>query len=73
MKLDPSRMYTPADLELVDDGTMDTVVRLPNGEEWRYGEYAANWRDESGALDFTAFIEDVVLGDMDADPELWEE
>lgn len=50
---------TPQDVELVDDGTMDTVLRV--GEYvFRYShEFAADYRDESGALDLESFIEDV--------------
>ena len=69
--LDPRITYTPDDLTLLDDGTMDTVVKLPDGTEWRY-EDTSDYRDpDSGALDFEQWVEDVVLPDMDADESLW--
>jgi hypothetical protein len=69
--MDPNRELTPDDFTLVDDGTMDTVVRLPNGEEWRYMD-AADYRDATGALDFERWVRDVVIPDCDADASLWE-
>ena len=69
--LDASKQYTHDDLMLIDDGTLDTVVMLPDGTEWRYSDTSA-YREDSGVLDFEAWVEDVVLPDMDADPDLWE-
>ena len=70
--LDPSKKYTADDLTLLDDGTLDTVVQLPDGTEWRYSD-TSECRDESGALDFDKFAQDVVLPDMDASADIWEE
>jgi len=51
------------DCTLVDDGTMDTVVSV-RGVEYRYSaEFAAEYRDDSGMLDFDEFCKDVVLFD----------
>ena len=69
--LNPDKVYTADDITLLDDGTLDTVVRLPDGTEWRYGDIARDHRDEHGTLDMDAFCRDVVLPDMDADPDLW--
>ena len=53
----------PDEFHLTDDGTLDTVICGPNGFETRYDmEFAADWRDESGALDIDRFIKEVVLG-----------
>jgi len=71
--LDPNKTYTPYDLTLLDDGTLDTVVRLPDGTEWHYSD-TSDYRDpDSGALDFERWVNDVVLPDMDADDDLWPE
>ena len=68
--LDPEKTYTANDLTLLDDGTMDTVVELPDGTEWRYSD--TSWcRDESGALDFERWAREEVLPDMNADPDIW--
>jgi len=51
------------DCTLVDDGTMDTVISV-RGVEYRYStEFAAEYRDDSGMLDFDEFCKDVVLFD----------
>lgn len=45
--------------QLVDDGTMDTVIEcIPTGQEFRFdGEYASNWRDPvTGALNVEEFL-----------------
>lgn len=57
----------PDDFSLLDDGTMDTVVGLPNGREYRYdGDTVADYRDAvTGALDFPSFVADVVLPDWE--------
>jgi hypothetical protein len=53
---------TADDFTLLDDGTMDTVIEGPDGKELRYSaESAANYRDESGALDLESFVTEVVL------------
>ncbi len=70
--LDPNKTYTPDDFTLLDDGTLDTVVELPDGTEWRYDD-AADYRDCDGALDFERWVTDVVLPDMYADGSLWPE
>ena len=70
--LNPNRTYVADDFTLLDDGSMDTVVELPDGTEWRYLD-TSDYRDEHGALNFKAWVEDVVMPDMDADPSLWEE
>ena len=73
--LDPRITYTSDDLTLLDDGTMDTVVRLPDGTEWRYTMSGYSlidlYRDSDGTLDFDRWVTDVVLPDMDADDSLW--
>lgn len=58
-----------SDFTLLDDGTMDTVVQVDaTGEEIRFsGETAADYRDESGALDFEAFVDDEVLPALDSE------
>jgi len=54
---------------LSDDGTIDTVVEVTcrwcgESHELRYDcDYAAEWRDESGALDCEAFQDDVIYTD----------
>ena len=68
--LDISKQYTANDLTLLDDGTMDTVVELPDGTEWRYSD-TSDYRDDAGVLDFDTWAHDVVLPEMDADPYLW--
>ena len=71
--LNPFYEYGPQDFDLGDDGTMDTVVYLPTGEEMRYStETAWDYRDPDGGLDFDAFIEGVVLPDLDSDPDRWD-
>jgi hypothetical protein len=54
--------FLPEDCELIDDGTMDTVISVC-GNEIRYDvETAVHYRDEDcGELDLDRFIEDVVL------------
>ena len=69
--LDPNQQYFTGDLMLLDDGTMDTVVRLPDGTEWRYHR-TSEYRDVEGVLDFDLWCTEVVLPDMDADPSLWD-
>lgn len=47
---------------LIDDGTLDTVIRWPDGEEWRYSqELASEYRNEDGALDLDRFLAEVVI------------
>lgn len=70
--LDPKREFTVDDFTLIDDGTMDTVVRLPNDEEWRYSDTSTYRDPDSGALDFARFVKDEVIPDMDADMDMWE-
>jgi len=55
-------------IQLVDDGTMDTVVNV-NGQEFRYSiEVASPYRDaETGVLDFDSFCAEVVKEDYDND------
>jgi hypothetical protein len=64
--------YPKNDYFLVDDGTIDTVIGVHAGNrsfELRYDlEFAAEYRDEDGVLDFDAFVEDVVM--YDAEEEL---
>jgi len=74
-KLDPHKDYAVEDFTLLDDGTLDTVVRLPNGLEWRYSmDIATLYRDHTGALaDWDSFIDKVVLPDMEADMDIWED
>lgn len=46
------------DLELTDDGTLDTVIRVGD-EEFRYDADAmADYRDEDGDFDMQAFFDD---------------
>lgn len=60
--------FEPEDFTLIDDGTMDTVIRLPDDREWRYEcDTAGDYRDESGALDTEAFVRDIVMEDWRAD------
>jgi hypothetical protein len=54
------REYTPQDFALIDDGTLDTCIRLPNGEVWRYDD-SSDYRDDEGILDFDRYITEVVL------------
>ncbi len=70
--LDPNELYTVNDLTLLDDGTLDTVVRLPDGTEWRYSD-TSDYRDSDGALNFERWVKEVVIPDMDADGSLWSE
>ena len=50
--------------ELLDDGTMDTVIQVSCtvcGRTWveRFdGEYAFEYRDEDGYLDLPAFVDE---------------
>ena len=68
MKIDEYTVF------LCDDGTMDTVVDIQhpqryNGEsqETRYDcATAAEYRDESGALDLEEFVRNVVIPDLEA-------
>ena len=68
--LDPDATYGPEDLTLLDDGTMDTVVMLPDGIEWRYSD-TSEYRSSTGELDFDKWCREVVLPDMDAHPDIW--
>jgi len=70
-KLDPYKIYHPEDFTLLDDGTMDRVVLLPGGQEWRYSD-TGDCRDFDGTLNFEDWIYNVVIPDMDSDPDLWE-
>jgi len=46
------------DFTLFDDGTLDTVIEF-GGREYRFcGEFAANWRNDTGELRFEEFIND---------------
>lgn len=54
--------YGNFDICLVDDGTLDTVISishpLTEEEEIRFGsEYAAHYRDETGAVTEAGFLE----------------
>ena len=69
--LDPNQQYFTSDLMLIDDGTMDTVVRLPDGTEWHYCR-TSEYRDVDGVLDFDLWCTEVVLPDMKADADLWQ-
>ena len=69
-KLPTDLVLTTDQFTLLDDGTMDTVVKLPGGHEWRYLD-TSDYRDDSGTLDFDKWIEDVVIPDMDSDFDLW--
>lgn len=70
-KLDPNRNLVPEDFTLIDDGSLDTVVELPNGETWRYAE-AIDYRDpDTGELDFDLWVLDRVIPDVEADPDIW--
>ena len=66
--LDRTKVYTANDLTLIDDGTLDTVVELPDGTEWRYSD-TSDYRDIGGMLDFDRWAKEVVLPDMDSDAE----
>lgn len=60
------------EFDLVDDGTMDTVVEVWKNDRligtFRYDcEFAAEYRDESGALDMDRFIEEVLMEDAEND------
>ncbi|KKM89869.1 hypothetical protein LCGC14_1244280 [marine sediment metagenome] len=69
--LDPSKTYTPNDFTLLDDGTLDTVVRLPDGTEWRYHR-TSEYRDVEGVLDFETWVMEVVFPDiLNAGDSLW--
>jgi hypothetical protein len=49
---------------LIDDGTLDTVVRCRHGRTFRYeAELAAAYRDEDGRLNFDRFRREVVSPD----------
>lgn len=62
---------------LVDGGTLDTVITVYDGETdqlrtYRYSdEIARDYRDEDGTLNFEAFVEDIVLTDVECDD--WEQ
>jgi len=38
------------EVQLLDDGTLDTVIEVDGIEHRFSGEFAAHWRDETGAL-----------------------
>ena len=69
--LNPNQQYFISDLVLVDDGTLDTVVRLPDGTEWGYND-TEGYRDVHGVLNFDLWCTEVVLPDMNSDPDLWD-
>lgn len=59
------------EINLVDEGTMDTVVDVCH-ERWngyqtfRYdGMIASEYRDENGVLDLDAFARDIVIPDAE--------
>jgi hypothetical protein len=61
---------TVDDFTLLDDGTLDTVVLLPTGEEWRYSD-TSYYRNDDGMLRFEEWINDEVIPDLEADPDAW--
>ncbi len=59
-------MQRSDDFSLVDDGTLDTVIRDDGtGEEFRFSqEFVSEYRDElTGELDFEHFIRDQFTDD----------
>lgn len=64
------------EFELVDDGTLDTVIQVTDPvtgdtREYRYSqEFVAEYRDNDGVLDLLAFCDEVVYDDV-ADDEEW--
>ena len=51
---------------LIDDGTLDTVVKCDKcGYEMRYNaaSCAVDYRDVTGALNFRKFVEEVIIPD----------
>ena len=64
---------TENDIVLIDDGSLDTVLKL-NDREYRYsGEFAAEFRDDSGALDLDALLADVWGEILDDSSDRWYE
>jgi len=69
------------EITLLDDGTLDTVIEVshPNfvngSEEMHFdGEFASEWRDDTGLLDLKGFAEDVVIPDCEgSDFGQWKE
>ena len=50
--------------QLIDDGTLDTVATCIHGTEFRYStDFAADYRDDTGALDWPRFRKDVLTPD----------
>lgn len=48
-----------SDVDLVDDGSLDTVLRIDCDVEFRYStDFAASYRDEDGTLDLDEMVED---------------
>ena len=48
--------YSPASFQLVDDGTLDTVIMF-KGVDYRFSD-TSEYRDNNGSLDLCRFIED---------------
>ena len=48
--------YSPASFQLVDDGTLDTVI-LFRGVDYRFSD-TSDYRDNQGNLDMCRFLED---------------
>ena len=67
-------MFQPSrdDVTLIDDGTMDTVLRIGD-EEFRYTDTSDYRDEESGALDLTAFLDDYFDDMADTMRERWYE
>ena len=51
-------MVNKSDFYLIDNGTIDTVIRYKDLEITYSCEFASYWRDETGTLNFERFIED---------------
>ncbi len=51
------------DVQLVDDGTLDTVIRVCGEEDYRFSDTSA-YRDDDGALDLEEFWESSECDDI---------
>ncbi len=59
--------HTVSDFSLIDDGTLDTVVGLPDGTEYRYSD-TFDYRDpDTGELDFDRWIVEIVIPDVESE------
>ena len=57
---------------LVDDGTLDTVIEINDIEHRFSTEYAAHWRDETGALSDEG-LEVMARDAIDHDDRHWDD